>query len=244
MLRWISYEFINLVMAGIKVTKKRVLILYYSFSSQTRNLLQAFADGLEDQGIEICWQQLKPLKKLQFPLGSVSATLAMMLKTFFRKRVEIEPIGRECFSHWDLVVLAGPTWSYNPSGPILSLLDNDAGLFDGKKVLPFISCRGYWRVHYWSLRHILKKKGAQVVNPLVFRHIGKEPWLTIGVFLKLVGKTPESGKSWFKKYYTKYGHSRGQVAQAKRVGTLFGEKLESNNGCEEIDIAPVKDVFG
>jgi multimeric flavodoxin WrbA len=171
----------------IKVTKKRVLILYYSFSSQTRNLLQAFVDGLEFHGVEICWQQLKPLQKLQFPLGSITSTLTMMVQTSLRKRFKIEAIDKVCYSDWDLVILAGPTWSYNPSGPVLSLIDHCGDLFNGRKVMPFISCRGYWRLHLWGLNSMLRKKGAMVLNPLIFLHVGAEPWLTIGVFLKLAG---------------------------------------------------------
>lgn len=226
------------------MTNKRALILYYSFSSQTRNLLQAFADGLEFHGVEICWQQIKPQQKLQFPLGSITSTLVMMVQTSFRKRFEIETIDQVCYSDWDFIILAGPTWSYNPSGPVLSLIDSCGGLFKGRKVLPFISCRGYWRLHYWGLSSMLRKKGAKVLNPLIFLHIGAEPWRTIGVFLKLAGKVPESGKSWFRKYYRKYGHTREQVEHARTLGLFYGKELHDDRSIDDIDISPIQDVQG
>ncbi len=215
--------------------KKRILIIYYSFSSQTRNLLQSFAKGLEEEGVEVVWQQLKPLKKLKFPLGSFLATMGMMVTSFFRKRMAIEPLEPVCFDNWQLIVLAGPTWSYSPSGPILSLFDTDRRLFNHQLVLPFISCRAYWRMHYWVLLRLLKKSQAKSISPIVFTHPIGEPWSTIGVFLKLAGKVPESGKSWLKKFYPKYGHSRNQVEEAQCVGHLIGKQIIGEKNLMDID---------
>lgn len=222
--------------------KKRVLILYYSYSSQTRNLIQAFGRGLEENDIEITWQPLKPIEKLNFPLGSVASTITMMVETFFRKRIPIEPIEQGCYLDWDLIILAGPTWSYNPSGPVLSLFDRFGTVFKERRVLPLISCRGYWRVHYWVLRYMLKKKGAEVLKPLIFLHTGAEPWRTIGVFLKLAGKIPESGKSWISRYYQKYGHNREQIDYAAKLGHLYAKDINNESTFENTRVPPVKNV--
>jgi hypothetical protein len=217
------------------VNKQRVLIVFFSFSSQTRNLLQGLGKGLQEYDIDIEWQQLKTLKTLQFPLGSYIATLTMMLTTFFRKRMAIEELRPDCFSPWDLIILAGPTWSYHPSGPVLSLLDRDGErLFKNQKVLPFISCRGYWRMHHWGLRYFLQRKGAEILGPVVFTHPVAEPWRTIGVFLKLAGKMPESGKSWFRRFYPKYGHSKRQVNDAKAIGLIIGKYLQERNDLKSL----------
>lgn len=207
--------------------RKRVLIVYFSLSSQTRNLLHGLSKGLGEYDIDVEWQQVKTKESLAFPFGSVAATLKMMITTLFRKRVAIEPLTEDCFYPWDIIVLAGPTWSYHPSGPILSLLDRDGEkLFKERTVLPFISCRGYWRMHNWGLRALLKKKGARVLRPIVFTHPVAEPWRTIGVFLKLAGKMPESGRSWFHHFYPKYGHSKKQVNDAKAIGLIIGKSIE------------------
>ncbi len=178
--------------------------------------------------MEIHWEQLSPLEELRFPIGTIWSTIIMMLQTFLRKRYPVRTINPVCFEPYDLVILAGPTWSYNPSGPILSLIDRDGKLvFAGKEVMPFISCRGYWRVHYFGLKQLLKQCGAKVVAPIVFSHPTPEPWRTIGVFLKLAGKAPETGSSWFRRFYPKYGHSRQQVENSRKVGKKLGECLES-----------------
>ncbi len=209
--------------------------MFFSLSSQTRNLLQGLCEGLQEFDVDLKWLQVKTLKELQFPLGSYAETLRMMVITLFRTRFQIKELSADLCSHWDLVVLAGPTWSYNPSGPILALLDRDGErLFKGKTVLPFISCRGYWRTHNWYLRSLLKQKGARVLHPIVFTHPLAEPWRTIGVFLKLSGKMPESGKSWFHHFYPKYGHNSRQVNDAKAIGLILGTSIKEKKDLMEL----------
>lgn len=212
-------------MEAPKETRKKVLVVSYSFSSQTNNLVQALCSGLENEGMCIVRERLVPRKPLRFPIGTVGGTLRMMLETFLRKRLPIEPLAPPCFDHYDLIILAGPTWSYNPSGPILALLDRDGErLFRGKKVLPLISCRGYWRMHWWGLNNFLRRCGARVVNLIVFSHPNPEPWRTIGVFLKLAGRIPEK-KSWFAGKYRKYGHTTRQIEEATQFGQMIGSEL-------------------
>ena len=206
--------------------KKKVLLISFSFSSQTNNLTQALVNGLEEYNIDVVRERITPVDQLHFPIGSIGGTVWMMVETFFRKRIAIEPLSEHCFDHFDLILLAGPTWSYNPSGPVLSLFDRDGEkLFKGKLILPLISCRGYWRMHWWGLKGFLRKCGARVVNLIVFSHPNPEPWRTIGVFLKLAGRVPER-KSWIARKYHKYGHTREQTEEAKRFGTMIGKCLD------------------
>ena len=215
-------------MMAVSFTKKKILIIFFSFSSQTNNLVQALSRGLEKTHIEVVKERLIPVNPLRFPIGTIKGTVQMMLVTFFRKHIPIEPIAAHCFADFDLIILAGPTWSYNPSGPILSLLRRDGKrLFNSNLVLPLISCRGYWRLHWWGLKRLLCKSGATVVNLIVFTHPNPEPWRTIGVFLKLAGKIPEK-KSWLANKYHKYGHSKQQLQEAKKFGRILG--IELNDG--------------
>ncbi len=215
--------------------KKRILLVYYSFSSQTKNLLQALVAGLKDSNVKILLERLEPVERLRFPIGSIPKTVGMMILTFFRWRFPIKPISQKCYDDYDLIILAGPTWSYNPSGPVLSFIDRDGKkVFKGKRVVSLISCRGYWRVHWYGLKYMLKKCGAIVSNVIVFCHTNPEPWRTIGVFLKLAGRIPEK-KSWISSYYKKYGHTRQQVAEARRFGEILGKALAEDRPLESVD---------
>lgn len=214
--------------------KPQVLIIFYSFSGQTRGLLQRLADGIRQQGVAVRVEKLRPASPLLFPVGTVSATVKMMVYTFFRWPVAIKELSPACYEAADLIVLAGPTWSYNPSGPVLALAKRDGPrLCAGKQVIPFISCRGYWRTHWYGLKRILRKCGAAAPNLIVFTHPCSEPWRTIGVFLKIAGKKPE--QSIIGKYYPKYGHSKEQQEEARRFGIEIGRALREKRPLAELD---------
>ena len=214
---------------------KRILFLYFSFSSQTKNLLHAMSEGMQRYLVTVEWERIEPVEPLHFPIGTVARTVRMMVLTALRQRIPIRELSGKCFQEYDLIILAGPTWSYNPSGPVLSLFDRDGErLFRGKKVLPLISCRGYWRMHWWGLRALLRKCGALVDNLIVFTHPNPEPWRTLGVFLKLAGRVPER-HSWISRYYQKYGHTRDQLAEARRFGEMIALALEQGGDLGELD---------
>jgi hypothetical protein len=216
-------------------TAKKILFISFSLSGQTNNLVARMAGGLEAAGVEVTIERLRPVKPLRFPFGSIRATVLRMLLTFFRPRVPIAPLSEKCRQRYDLIILAGPTWSYHPSGPVLALLDRDgAGLFAGATVIPLISCRGYWRMHWFGLRSMLRSKGAAVVNRIVFTHPSREPWRTLGVFLKLAGRCPEKSK-FLGRYYPRYGHEKNQLEEAFRFGVLLGEAMAAGRDPAGLD---------
>jgi hypothetical protein len=206
--------------------KKRVLIVYYSYTQQTRLLLKRFREGLEQAGVVVTVERLEPLAPFEIPFRSNFRLLTVMVRTFFRQRSPVQPVAPGCYGDWDRIVIAGPTWSYQPSGPILAFLDREGkGIFAGQRVLPLISCRSYWRVHYWSLRRRLRQFGAEIDPPLVFCHPIREPWRVIGLLLQLRGKMVRRGESWFRRFYPAYGHSPAQIEEAYRKGRELAAEL-------------------
>lgn len=222
-------------MTGSTAQPKRILVLYYSFSSQTKNLVQALLEGMAEYQAEVVCERIDPVIRSHFPIGTIPKTLKKMIVTFFRQRIPIQPLPEHCFEPYDLIVLAGPTWSYNPSGPVLSLLDRDGRrLFGQKTVIPLISCRGFWRLHWWGIKSLLKRAGARVPNGIIFTHTSKEPWRTIGVFLKLAGEVPER-MSWMKDHYHKYGHTREQLAEARKFGEMLARAVTQGDELERLE---------
>ncbi|MCW5198124.1 hypothetical protein VU06_00050 [Desulfobulbus sp. F3] len=100
-------------------------------------------------------------------------------------------------------------------------------------MIPVISCRGFWRMHWWGIKSLLKRAGAIVPNGIIFTHTSKEPWRTIGVFLKLAGETPER-MSWMQDHYPKYGHTREQFAEARRFGEMIGRTVTQGEELERL----------
>jgi len=218
------------------VHASKVLIIFFSLSGQTKGLLENLADGLKESGAMVAWERLEPEVRLRFPLGSFAKTILMMLTTFFRQRVPIKPLSVSRTAGFDLCILAGPTWSYNPSGPVLAFLDRDGNpLLQGRMVLPLISCRGYWRLHWFGLRRLLKKCGAAVPNCLVFSHPHREPWRTLGVFLQIAGK-PLSRSTFWGRFYKRYGHSERQFEEARKLGVELGQALAAGTPLETLNL--------
>ena len=213
---------------GFHLKKKRVLIIFYSFTQQTRILLKKFIEGLEGEGIEVALERLEPLTPYDFPFKTNLRLALTMVMTFFCKRDEIHPVSARCFEDWDIIVLAGPTWSYHPSGPMLDFLDRyGRQVCAGRKVIPFISCRSYWRLHYWTIKRRLQRYGARPTGPIVFEHPINEPWRFFGLILQLRGKMVRKEKSWFRKHYPGYGHSKEQGDAALKEGRQVARSLLS-----------------
>lgn len=214
----------------------RVLLLYFSFSGQTTGLLNNLGNGLKQGGVEVNVVKIRPITPLRFPLGSIFATLKMMLTSSIRSRIAIKEPDASIWEEYDLIILAGPTWSYNPSGPILDLIDRfGQRLFKDRAVLPVISCRGYWRAHWYGLKSLLEKCGANVPNRIVFSHPATEPWRTIGVFLKIAGRAPERSQL-IGRYYNRYGHSKQQLVEAEKLGTRIGICLVNNTPLQDLEL--------
>lgn len=211
------------------MAKKRVLIVYYSYTQQTKTLLKKFIQGLETAGIEVNQERLEPITPYEFPFRTNLRLAVAMVLTFFQKRMTIKPVADSCFQSWDCIILAGPTWSYHPSGPVLDFLDRYGSDVCGSKiVIPFISCRSYWRLHYWTLKRHLGIYGSKVQKPIVFLHPQKEPWRFVGLILQLRGKIMRRENSWFRQRYPGYGHSKEQGADAIDEGKKLAEKLLSD----------------
>ncbi|MBB5349183.1 hypothetical protein HNQ81_002934 [Desulfoprunum benzoelyticum] len=222
------------------VAQRRVLILFYTFSSQTRNLLNNLAKGLNEGGVEVRLEQLKPLTPPPFPVGSYIGALKMMVAAFLRRPVAVAPPDKTCFSHWDLVICAGPTWSYHLSGPMVYFLQQySSEMLAGKIVLPLISCRTYWRLHAWEMRRYLLRCGARVMPPRVFQHPCPGLWCAIGVFIKITGKIPRTCRSLVQRHCPRFGHSPQQLEEARDLGSRLAEVLMAGQIDENFSVEEV-----
>jgi len=208
------------------LTDKRILILYYSHTQQTRLLVKSFSQGLARPGIEVVVQPLEAETPYDMPIRNNWQLFTAMVETFFCRRMPIRTLPPHCFAPFQAIILAGPTWSYQPCGPILSLIDRYGARFCAQKpIIPLISCRSYWRIHFWQIKRRLRRIGVQVAKPIVFCHPIREPYRIIGLLLQLRGKMVMRKDSWFRKRYPGYGHSREQLAEATARGRELGDSL-------------------
>lgn len=215
--------------------KPRILIVYYSFSGQISGLVHHIATGIRESGVHVVQEKIQPRTALRFPVGTIPRTIKMMVTTLFRQRIEIKDLSKYVEQNFDLIILAGPTWSYNPSGPILSFLDRyGRAVLGDRKIVPLISCRGYWRLHWQGLQRLISRCGGNIVNHMVFSHPSAEPWRTLGVFLKIAGKAPERSV-FFGRWYKRFGHSREQYELAEEFGRAIGTAVKGETDLEKMD---------
>lgn len=210
------------------MVEKNILIVYYSLSQQTSRLVQRFSEGLISTGVKVEICCLRPMIPLTLPIKSNMSLLRIMWRTFLRTRIPIEDVAFQQI-HYDHIVIAGPTWSYQPSGPILDFFDRYGQQIVGNSSVSFlITCRSYWRTHYWGLRHICSRLKGRPSTPIIFQHPTYEPWCTVGLLLWLRGVSSDRQSSWFRKKYPRYGHSEDQLLIAQNEGSLLGEKIIAN----------------
>lgn len=210
------------------MVEKHILIVYYSLSQQTGRLVHRFCEGLNSSGVKVEICCLRPKIPLTLPIKSNISLFRIMWWTFWRTRIPIEDVEFQRM-HYDHIVIAGPTWSYQPSGPILDFLDRyGRQVVAGHSVSFLITCRSYWRTHYWGMKRICSKLKGIPKKPIIFKHPTHEPWCTIGLLLWLRGIYSDRQPNWFRKRYPSYGHSEEQLLLAEQEGEELGQRILAN----------------
>jgi hypothetical protein len=128
-----------------------VLLVYYTYTQQTRLVAEAIADVLRDRGCEvrpaaIGFTDKRSAERFsRLPLRHAYRHILGMLPWQLRAatgEIQIPDEARE--GNYDLICIGSPTWLFAPSVPIRSFLKSDVAerLFDGKRSLRSWSAGG------------------------------------------------------------------------------------------------------
>jgi menaquinone-dependent protoporphyrinogen IX oxidase len=162
-------------------SKPRVLIVYYTYTQQSRLVAEAIADVLGDRGCEVRqasigftdkrWSERFTRLPLKHALLDVLGMLPAQLRGATGE-IEIPAEARE--GDYDLVCIGSPTWFFRQSVPIRSYLESEeaARLLDGKRFSAFVVCRRYWRQNLKSVRKVGTKLGGEWVDGTHFTFVG------------------------------------------------------------------------
>ncbi len=129
------------------------VILYYSYSGNTRKIAQELRDYLKP-GYEVQISELRAKDESANFLGQCQ-------RAFWHKQAEIES-GNFDLSAYDLICLGTPVWAFGPAPAVNSFLDKCSGV-RGKDAVLFTtygSGTGNQRCLNY-IRDILAKKGAR-----------------------------------------------------------------------------------
>ena len=153
--------------------RPRVLFVYYSYTQQTRKVVDAMADVLrarhcdvEQAAIE--FTDSRYAKRFsEFPLHHVYRDLFGMIPAQVRGATgEIRVPDAARSGDYDLVCIGSPTWWMKTSVPIRSYLQSDsaAGVLNGKKFAAFVVCRRYWSFNLNKVRKLGTAQGGKYLD--------------------------------------------------------------------------------
>lgn len=112
----------------------KTLVVYYSWSGQTKKLAQRIHQFLPNS--DLLELKVAP-DTFSSDMYETAAIAEQQLKNNSLPRIVTELPN---FSEYDSILVGGPVWSYSPSTPVLSFLDN-LEKFPGK-VAPFYTSIG------------------------------------------------------------------------------------------------------
>jgi menaquinone-dependent protoporphyrinogen IX oxidase len=175
----------------VTTTVPRVLIVYYTYTQQSRLVAEAMADALRGRGFQVEQASIGFTDKrwserfTRFPLKHAWVDVLGMLPAQLRGatgEIEIPEAARQ--ADYDLVVIGSPTWFFRQSIPIRSFLKSEdaARLLGGKRFSAFVVCRRYWRQNLKSVRKVGTKLGGEWVDGTHFTFAGSQ----IPSFLSLI----------------------------------------------------------
>jgi hypothetical protein len=161
--------------------KPSVLFVYYSYTQQTRRVVEAMADVLRGRGCEVSQAAIGFTDKrwserfTRLPMNHAVLDVVGMLPAQLRGatgEIEIPDEARE--GDYDLVCIGSPTWFFRQSVPIRSYLKSEAAahLLDGKQFTAVVVCRRYWRTNLKSVRKVGTNLGGRYVDGTHFTFAG------------------------------------------------------------------------
>ena len=163
------------------VGKRSVLFAYFSYTNQTKKVLDEMADVLRNRNYEVTYAQIELTdpryeKRFEsFPLKKPYREMFGMIPAELRdKPVQIAIPDAVTERQYDLVVVGAPTWWLSTDVAMRTFLESD----EAKKALkdkPFatvVCCRRYWKHNFKTLQRKGRASGGVFADGIHFRYEG------------------------------------------------------------------------
>jgi menaquinone-dependent protoporphyrinogen IX oxidase len=159
----------------------RVLLVYYSYTQQSRKVAEAMGDVFRERGCDV---QLAAVEFTdsryaerfsRFPLRHAFLDIFGMMPAQLRSATgEIRIPDEAQDGEYDLICIGSPTWWIKTSVPVRSFLKSDAAarLLDGKRFAAFVVCRRYWSINLRAVMKLGTKRGGEYVDGIHFSFAG------------------------------------------------------------------------
>jgi flavodoxin len=106
----------------------KTLIVYYSRTGKTRLLCDVLQQHINSDLLEV-----NPVDEERYQPGRIGYYTAAF-DSVFNRYIAIEPEQPD-FSPYSSIIIVSPVWNWKMSAPIRSLIHNNQGKFDGKKMV-------------------------------------------------------------------------------------------------------------
>lgn len=142
---------------------RRVLIVYYSLTQQTRLVAETIAEELRGRGFAVDFLPIEfsdPQYSLNIPLRPFwRKLLGMIWPQVMQRSGRIKMDSSQLASIYDLVCIGSPTWWLHPAMPITTFLrcDEAKRLLSGVPFAAFAVCRKFW----WNNLRLVKKRAIR-----------------------------------------------------------------------------------
>src|SRR4051812_25144622 len=153
--------------------QRRVLLVYYTYTQQSRKVAEAMADVFRERGCDVREAAIELTdaryaeRFSRFPLRHAVFDILGMLPAQLRGATgEIRIPAEVQAGAYDLICIGSPTWWLKASVPIRSFLRSDpAGrLLDGKRFAAYVVCRRYWGINLRAVEKMGTKRGGKFVG--------------------------------------------------------------------------------
>jgi menaquinone-dependent protoporphyrinogen IX oxidase len=166
---------------GMGTTKPRVLLIYYTYTQQSRKVAEAMAEVFRERGCGVRLAAIELTDRryaerfTRFPLRHAYLDILGMLPAQVRGatgEIHIPDEARD--GEYDLICIGSPTWWLKTSVPIRSFLkSDDAGrLLAGRRFAAFVVCRRYWGINLRTVRKLGTRQGGEYVDGIHFSFAG------------------------------------------------------------------------
>ena len=153
--------------------RPRVLFVYYTYTQQTRKVVDAMAEVFRERGCDVHEAPIEFIDSryakrfLEFPLRHAYRDLFGMIPAQLRGATgEIRIPDAARAGDYDLMCIGSPTWWMKTSVPIRSYLQSDSAgeVLNGKKFTAFVVCRRCWSFNLNKVRKLGTAQGGDYVD--------------------------------------------------------------------------------
>jgi len=162
-------------------TNPRVLLVYYTYTEQSRMVAEAMAAVFRDRGCDVDLAAIEftdsryAERFSRFPLRHAYLDIFGMMPAQLRGATgQIRIPEPACGGEYELICIGSPTWWLKTSVPVRSFLKStEAGrLLRGKRFAAYVVCRRYWSMNLRAVRKLGTKQGGEYVDGIHFSFAG------------------------------------------------------------------------